>query len=1059
MKFSHFFIDRPIFAMVNSIVIMLVGGIAYFGLPAAQYPEIVPPTIVVTAQYPGANAQAVAETVATPLEQQINGVENMLYMSSQSTGDGRITLTITFKAGTDVQAAQVLVQNRVAIALPALPDQVRALGVVTDKAAPDLLMVVQVYSPKHTRNQLYLSNYVLTKIQDRIARLDGVGTALIFGARDFSMRVWLDPDRIAALNLTPGDVVAAIRAENVQVAGGGLGEQPMPMAGAFETKLNLKGRLRSPEEFENIIVKAGADGRLTRLKDVARVELGALDYSTGAMRGDDEAASLRITQRPGSNAIATEKLVMATMEDLAKDFPDDVTYGITFNPTKFIEETITELNSTIFIAALLVVIVILFFLQNWRAALIPIASMPVSLIGTFAAMAGLGFSINNLTLFGLVLATGIVVDDAIVVVEAVERNLHNGLSPRDAARQTMDEVGTAVISIAIVLVAVFVPSAFLGGITGAFYRQFAITIAVATIISAFNSLTLSPALCAMLLRPHGSEQLSSRESVRRVQERLERFSARFNDTFDRLSNWYGNFVGKNLRRTKLMLGIYAALLVAAGVLFWKTPQGFIPPIDSGYVIIGIQLPEGASFARTREITDQAQKIVRGTPGVEDAIVFVGLSSTARVNNSNSASIFAPFAPFSKRTSAKLSQRAIMAELRKRLVGLDAQIIVIPPPTVRGLGSAGGFQLYVQDRAGRGPEALAAATQALVRRAAQTPGIGSAFSGFQANNPQLFIDVDRTRARMLQVPLSNVFETFQMYAGGYYVNDFVLLGRNYRVMVQADAPFRADRSEIGQYRTRSSTGAMVPLGSLVTVKEMLGPTRQPHFNMFPAAEMNGEAAPGYSSGEALDIMEKLARETLPEGFSFEWTDMAFQQKLAAGSPLMVFGLAVLFVFLALSAQYESWSLPLAVILIVPMCLLSAIAGVLLRGMDNNILTQVGFVVLIGLAAKNAILIVEFARQQEEAGADRVAAAIEACRLRLRPILMTSFSFIFGVTPLVTATGAASEMRQALGTSVFFGMLGVTVFGLVFTPVFYVVIRALVAQSKETKAGQMQHQPAE
>jgi HAE1 family hydrophobic/amphiphilic exporter-1 len=1045
MKFSHFFIDRPIFAMVISIVVVIVGGLAYVGLPTAQYPEIAPPTVVVSAQYPGANAQTVAETVATPIEQQVNGVENMLYMTSQSTSDGRLTLTITFKPGTDVQTAQVLVQNRIAIALPTLPDQVRALGVVTDKASPDLLMVAHLVSPRHTRDQLYLSNYALLQVQDRLARLEGVGQVQMFGARDFSMRVWLDPDHLASMGLTPGDVVAVLRAENVQVAGGALGEQPVANPSAFETKLNLQGRLRTPEEFANVIVKNGADGRLTRLKDVARIELGAQDYSTAGMLDGDRAVAIRIAQRPGSNAVATARAIKKTMEELSKSFPDDVEYRIAYNPTEFIEESIVELNKTIFIAVGLVVLVILAFLQSWRAALVPIAAIPVSLVGTFAAMAAFGYSINNLTLFGLVLAVGIVVDDAIVVVESIERNLRAGMAPREAARRTMNEVGTALISIAIVLTSVFVPTAFLGGITGAFYRQFGITIAVATLISAFNSLTLSPALGALILRAEGHT------GAGRPRDAAEQFRHWFNRGFDRLSDGYAALVSRNIRRPILMGAVYAVLIGTAAVMFARTPTGFIPAQDKGYVVIAVQLPEGASFARTEKVMEQVERIARQVPGVAHAIAFTGFSGTVRVNMTNVGSVFASLAPFEQRVPRGQSGPRIIAELRQRLsVIQDATVLVVQPPTVTGLGTSGGFQMFVEDRGGRGPQALAAATQALIARANQTPGLASVFTGFQSNNPQLFIDVDRVRAQMLHVPLQSVFDAFQMYAGAYYVNDFNLLGHTFRVMVQADSPFRMNRDALARLRTRSVTGDMVPLGSVMRVREVSGPTRVPHFNQYPAAEVSGDTARGYSSGQSLEVMERLARETLPDGFSFEWTDLAFQQKLASGSPMVVFALAVLFVFLALAAQYESWSLPFAVILIVPMCLFSAILGVALRGMDNNILTQVGFVVLIGLAAKNAILIVEFARQREEQGASRFDAAVEACRLRLRPILMTSFAFIFGVIPLATATGAASEMRQALGTAVLAGMAGVTAFGLLFTPVFYVAIRGLVSRNQVPEA---------
>jgi hydrophobe/amphiphile efflux-1 (HAE1) family protein len=1056
MKFSHFFIDRPIFAMVLSIVIVIVGGLSYFALPIAQYPDIVPPTVVVSAQYPGASAQVAAETVATPIEQQLNGLEGMIYMQSQSSGDGRVSITVSFRSGTDVQDAQVLVQNRVAAALPRLPDQVRNIGVVTDKASPDIMMVVQIYSPKATRDPLYLSNFALLRLQDRLARIKGVGNVRIGGARDYSMRIWLDPDRMGSLNLAAEDVVRALRAENTQVASGTLGQPPVGPGNAIELKLNLLGRLKEPEQFENIIVKTGEDGRFTRLRDVARIELGALDYLTAGFLDGQPAIVLLFAQQPGSNAVDAAEEIKKTLAELRSEFPEDVEYLIGFNPVQYISESISELNKTIFEAVALVVLVVLIFLQSWRAAIIPVAAIPVSLVGTFAVMAAFGYGINNLTLFGLVLAVGIVVDDAIVVVENMERNLRDGLAPREAARKTMDEVGSALISIALVLSAVFVPTAFLAGITGEFYRQFAVTVAVATIISTFNSLTLSPALGAMLLRSHNGDQSHGAFPWAKY---TEAFAVKFNRFFDASSTKYAAFIGRITRRQVRMLTIYVGLIALAALGFASSPVGFIPMQDRGYFITAVALPEGSSLERTRDMMLRATKVILETPGVEHAVAFAGFSGATRTNATNVGTIFVPLKSFDERLGEGLTGPVVMASLRKRLSQFqEANIVVLNPPTIMGLGNSGGFQMMVEDRNNVGPRALAEVVQTMVATANKTPGLQAVFSPWEARTPQLFVDVDRTRAQILQVPVSSIFSALETYLGATYVNDFNILGRTYRVMAEGESRFRMSKDDIARIRMRSTGGDMVPLGSLVTFREVAGPDRVPHFNLYATAEVKGDAAPGYSSGQALDAMEKLAAELLPEGFAFEWTEMAYQEKLASGSgSLMIFALAVLFVFLALSAQYESWSLPLTVILIVPMCLLSAIGGILLRGMDNNVFTQIGFVVLVGLAAKNAILIVEFARQLEDAGKDRFAAAVESCRLRLRPILMTSLAFIFGVIPLAIGEGAGAEMRQALGTGVFFGMLGVTAFGLIFTPVFYVVVRGWVTKDKTAPA--LEVKPAE
>jgi HAE1 family hydrophobic/amphiphilic exporter-1 len=1041
MKFSHFFIDRPIFAAVLSIVLIVIGTVAYTTLPVTQYPEVAPPTITVSTQYPGANAQVIGDTVASPLEQEINGVEGMLYMYSQSTNDGRMQLTITFRSGTDLDEAQVLVQNRVAVAEPRLPEEVRRIGIVTRKASPDILMVVHLFSPDESLDQLYISNYLTLQVRDVLARLDGVGDLNIFGGRDYSMRLWLDVDRIASLGLTAGDIVNAVREQNRQVAGGTLGEPPLEVAQAFQTSIVLQGRLSDPAQFAEIVVKTGEDGRFIRLKDVARVELGARDYTTNSYLNGRPAVAAVLAQRPGSNALATATAVKETMERLKAEFPPGLTYTIVYNPTEYIAQSARAVVTTIFEAIVLVVLVVVVFLQTWRAAVIPIVAIPVSLVGTFAVMALLGFSLNNLTLFGLVLAIGIVVDDAIVVVENVERNLRAGLSPRDAARKTMDEVGSALISIALVLCAVFVPTAFLTGITGEFYRQFAISIAAATVISLINSLTLSPALCAMLLKPHHEE--SAKNDLAR------RFFRGFNRGFGWLSDRYGSEVCVLVRRTGIVLGVYAVLIGLTGFAFWRVPTGFIPAQDQGYLITAIQLPDGASLSRTDQVIAEAEKLILETPGVEFAVTFAGFSGASRSNAPNAGAIFFGLAPFGERRAAG----EILAEVQQKLFGIqDAFIIVITPPPIQGVGTSGGFSMMVQDRAGLGPRALEAAVQGLSQAANQAPGLTNVFSLFRATTPQLYVDIDRTRSEILDVPLANVFEALEIYLGSAYVNDFNYLGRTYRVTAQAEPRFRTDIADIGNLKTRNAGGEIVPLGTLVRISTVTGPDLVSRYNAYPAARLDGNLLPGTSSGDALQTMERLAAQTLPAGFAYEWTDLSYQQKQTGNEAIVVFALSVLFVFLVLAAQYESWTLPLAVILIVPMCLLAGLGGIALRGMDNNVLTQIGFVVLVGLASKNAILIVEFARQLEREGKSIADAAIEACRLRLRPILMTSFAFILGVVPLVIASGAGAEMRQALGTAVFFGMLGVTVFGLIFTPVFYVTIRTLVERRSRRRRGE-------
>jgi hydrophobe/amphiphile efflux-1 (HAE1) family protein len=1047
MNLGQLSINRPILAMVLSIVLLIVGAIAYTTLPVAEYPQVVPPTVVVTTQYPGASAQTVSDTVAAPIEQQINGVEDMLYLYSQATSNGQLTITVTFKLGTDLDKAQVLVQNRVAIAQPQLPDEVQRNGVVTRKNSPDILMVVFMLSPDDSFDQLYISNYALLQVRDQLLRLDGIGDIQIFGARDYSMRLWLDPDKIANLGLTAGDVVAAIRAQNLQITGGQLAAPPIADR-AFQPNLTFTGRLKDIQQFEDILVKAGQDGRTVRLRDVARIELGALDYTTNSFLLRKTAVAMLVTQRPGSNALATAKNISDTMAKLKANFPKGLDYNIGYNPTEFIAQSVSELIKTIYEAMALVVIVVLVFLQGWRPAIIPIVAIPVSLVGTFAAMAALGFAINNLTLFGLVLAVGIVVDDAIVVVENVERHLRDGMSRRDAALKTMEEVGGALVSIALVLCAVFVPTAFLGGISGQFFQQFAITIAVATAISCFCSLTLSPALASQILQPHEEKRPPAGWNF--IARGWEKFTGFFNRGFDRLSHSYGSVAGFVIRHSAAMLLIYVALIGSAGWLLATTSQGFIPAQDRGYIIVSVQLPGAASLARTTEIVREIEKIALDTPGIVRVAAFAGLSGATRTQASNAAALFPVFEEPEVRLKKGLSAAKITGDLRTRLSVLQgAFIIVIPPPSIPGIGTGGGFTMRIQDRQGRGAELLAAATDELVAAARKAPGLTSVFSPFTANTPQVFVDIDRIKAQKLGVPIQNVTDAIETYFGSTYVNDFNILGRTYHVTAQADLPLRKETADLARLRTRNAAGDMVMLGSVVNFRDISGPDRVARYNLYPSSELQGETLPGTSSATAIETMKRLAEQTLPSGFFYEWTDLSYQQVTGANAGLYVFPICVLFVYLVLAAQYGSWSLPFAVILIVPMCLLAATIGVRIMGQDVNILTQIGFVVLVGLAAKNAILIVEFARDIELEGRERLEAVIEACRLRLRPILMTSFAFILGVLPLVVSSGSGSEMRQAVGVAVFFGMLGVTLFGLVFTPIFYVLVRNLADGSRRKK----------
>jgi hydrophobe/amphiphile efflux-1 (HAE1) family protein len=1032
MRISHFFIDRPIFAAVLSIVFIILGGVSFLRLPVAQYPEIAPPIINVTGQYPGASAEIVASTVVSPIEDQINGVEGMLYVSSNATADGRFSIAVTFDLGTNLDIAQVQVQNRVTTATPRLPPEVRAIGVTVNKSSPDLMMVVHLYSPDKSRDDLFVSNFATLEIKDALTRVDGVGSITVFGSRDYAMRVWLDPDRLQSLGLTAQDVVAALAGQNVQVASGILNAPPVDQPRDFQTTVLTQGRLADPQEFANITVKTSATA-VVRLRDVATVQLAAQDYGSNSYLNRDPAVALAIFQRPGSNALATAGLVRSTMEQLAPRFPTGIKYAIVYDPTQFIQQSVNEVVKTILEAVLLVVLVVILFLQTWRAAVIPIVAIPVSLIGTFFFMTLFGFTLNNLSLFGLVLAVGIVVDDAIVVVENVERNIAAGMNPREAAIRTMDEVGAALVAIALVLSAVFIPSAFITGISGQFYRQFALTIAGATVISLIVSLTLSPALCALLLRPHDDRPKPL------LMRPVFGFFSLFNRGFEKFAEGYRWLVTRVLRVAVLMLLVYVAVLGLGFLEFRQAPTGFIPQLDRGYIIVAVQLPPGAALARTNDVQNRAVGIALKVPGVLGAVNIVGFSGASFTQAPNAGAIFLVLDPFEERAGdPSKSATAIQTELFKRFAPLqEALLLVVLPPPVAGIGNAGGFRMMVEDRAARGPQALQDALAAINARAAQTPGLRQVFSLFEVSTPQIYLDIDRTKAQLLGISIPDVFAALQTYLGSTYVNDFNLLGRTFRVVAQANSDQRLDPNDVLQIRVRNSTGQTVPIGAFTTVSDRSGPFRVPRYNLYPAAEVDGAAAPGYSQGQAIAVMEQIARETLPEGFNYEWTTLAFQQLRAGNTAVFAFGLAVIFVFLVLAAQFESLTLPLAVILIVPMCLVAAISGVLLRGQENNILTQVGFVVLIGLAAKNAILIVEFAKQLHEQGRDRFAAAIEAARLRLRPIIMTSLSFIFGVTPLVWAIGAGAEMRQSLGTAVFFGMIGVTAFGLIFTPIFYVV----------------------
>ena len=1048
MNISNFFIKRPIFAAVISIIIFVIGALAYFRLPLSEYPEVVPPTVVVRTSYPGANPTVIADTVASPLEQQINGVEGMLYMFSQATADGVMTLTITFGIGTDLDKAQVQVQNRVSQALPRLPPEVQRLGVTTEKTSPDLLMVVHLESPDNRYDMLYLANLAILQVKDELGRLPGVGNVQVFGAGDFSMRVWLNPNKLASHNLTATDVVQAIREQNVQVAAGVLGAPPTNAGStAFQLLVNTQGRLTTEEEFGNIIVRAAKDGQITRIRDLGRVELGSSTYALRSLLDNKPAAALPISQRPGSNALQTSQQVRETMERLKKAFPEGVDYKIVYDPTVFVRESIQAVGHTFVEALILVVLVVLVFLQTWRASIIPLLALPVSLVGTFSIMLALGFSLNTLSLFGLVLAIGIVVDDAIVVVENVERNIALGLEPHEATRRAMEEVSGPIVAIALVLCAVFVPTAFIVGLSGQFYKQFALTIAISTVISAFNSLTLSPALAALLLRPHGAKKDRFTRAIDFV---LGWFFKLFNRFFGRASGGYGKLVTHTLRSSAIAVAVYAGLIGLTILGFSRVPTGFVPTQDKGYLVSFAQLPNGATLDRTEDVIRRMSDIALKHPGVQSAVAFPGLSINGFTNSPNSGIVFATLKPSEERKSRELSANAIAADLNKEYGSIqEAFIAIFPPPPVQGLGTVAGFKLYIEDRAGMGLEPLYKETASTLQNGNQTPGLAGVFSSFDINVPQIDSHVDREKAKTYGIPLGDVFDTMQVYLGSLYVNDFNRFGRTYQVNVQAESPYRLQPEDISHLRTRNLAGEMIPLGSVVSIKPIYGPDRVMHYNGFPAAEINGAAAPGYSTGQSETAMAKVLDDQLPNGMKYEWTELTYQKILAGNTMVYIFPLSVFLVYLLLAAQYESWSLPLVIILIVPMTLFSAIAGVWLLNGDDNVFTQISLIVLVGLACKNAILIVEFAREKQlHEGMNRVDAVLEACRLRLRPILMTSLAFTMGVIPLVLSAGAGSEMRRAIGVAVFFGMLGVTAFGLVLTPVFYVVVQRIV-EGREIK----------
>jgi multidrug efflux pump len=1053
MNFSRFFITRPIFAAVLSLLILIAGAISLFQLPISEYPEVVPPTVVVRANFPGANPKVIGETVAAPLEQAITGVENMLYMSSQATADGKLTLTITFALGTNLDTAQVQVQNRVTRTEPKLPEEVTRIGITVDKASPDLTMVVHLTSPDKRYDMLYLSNYAVLNIKDELARLNGVGDVQLFGMGDYSLRVWLDPNKTASRNITATDVVNAIREQNRQVAAGQLGAPPSPSATSFQMSINTQGRLVSEEEFENIIVRAGENGEITRVKDIARVELGSSQYALRSLLNNQPAVAIPIFQRPGSNAIDISNEVRGEMELLKKSFPEGMDYSIVYDPTIFVRGSIEAVVHTLFEALILVVLVVILFLQTWRASIIPLAAVPVSLIGTFAVMHLFGFSLNALSLFGLVLAIGIVVDDAIVVVENVERNIELGHEPMEATQIAMREVTGPIIATALVLCAVFVPAAFISGLTGQFYKQFALTIAISTVISAFNSLTLSPALAAVLLRSHDAPK----DGFSRFLDKLLGgwLFRPFNRFFVKASNGYVSTVGRVIRISGVALVVYAGLIVMTWLGFSSTPTGFVPQQDKQYLVAFAQLPDAASLDRTEDVIKRMSDIALKQPGVESAVAFPGLSINGFTNSPNSGIVFVTLKPFEERKDASESAGAIAGALNGKYASIqEAYMAIFPPPPVQGLGTIGGFRLQIEDRGNLGYDELYKETMNVIAKSHSVPELAALFTSYTVNVPQVDAAIDREKAKTHGVAISDIFDTLQVYLGSLYANDFNRFGRTYQVNVQAEQQFRQDAEQIGQLKVRNNLGEMIPLATLLHVTNTSGPDRVMHYNGFITAEINGAAGPGFSSGQAEAAMNKLLKEELPNGMTYEWTDLTYQQILSGNTALLVFPLCVLLAFLVLAALYESWSLPLAVILIVPMTLLSAIAGVIIAGSDNNIFTQIGLIVLVGLACKNAILIVEFAKDEQDKGKTPLEAVLEACRLRLRPILMTSFAFIMGVVPLVLSSGAGAEMRHAMGVAVFSGMLGVTFFGLLLTPVFYVLIRNYVGRKEARKAAKAQ-----
>ena len=1047
MTFPRFFIDRPIFAIVLSVLMVLAGIVAFFQLPLSEYPSVTPPTVQVTASYPGANPKVIGETVAAPLEQAITGVEGMLYMSSQSATDGRMILTVTFAQGTNADMAQIQVQNRVARALPRLPEEVQRQGVVTQKTSPDILMVVHLLSPDKRYDPLYISNYAYLQVRDELSRIPGISDVLVWGAGEYSMRLWLDPSLIAARGLTAGDVIAAVREQNVQVAAGSVGQAPNSSA-AFQVTVNTLGRLTDEAQFGDIIIRTGADGQVTRLRDVARIEMGADAYALRSLLDGEPAVALQVIQSPGANALEVSQAVRTTMQRLEAKFPEGLSSRIAYDPTVFVRASLESVATTLLEAILLVVIVVVLFLRNWRASIIPLMAVPVSLIGTFAVMHLMGFSLNTLSLFGLVLSIGIVVDDAIVVVENVERHIENGEEPAQAARLAMDEVTGPIIAITSVLAAVFIPTAFLSGLQGEFYRQFALTIAISTILSAINSLTLSPALAGMLLRPRGVGLVHDPRSLR---GRADRFFKALGRPFQRAPDAYGNTVRKVVRISGVALLVYVGLLALTFFGFKAVPPGFVPIQDKYYLVAIAQLPNSASLDRTDAVATQMSKIALAEPGVESVVAFPGLSINGFVNVPNAAVLFFMLDPFKDRTTPDLNALAIAGRLQAKFASIpDGFLGVFPPPPVPGLGATGGFKMLVEDRSGAGLDALVQQTQILMTKATESGQVAGLLTSLDVNAPQLDVAIDRTQAQSQGVRLDDVFESLQVYLGSLYVNDFNRFGRTYKVTAQADADHRMQAEAIGRLQVRNAAGDMLPLSSFVTVTPSSGPDRVIHYNGYPSADISGGAMAGVSSGQAVAVMERLAKEVLPEGMSFEWTDLTYQQKLAGDSALFIFPLCVLLAYLILAAQYNSWLLPLSVLLIVPMCLLSAILGVWLTDGDNNVFVQIGLIVLVGLAAKNAILIVEFARHREAEGSSALDAVIDACRLRLRPILMTSIAFIAGVVPLVLATGAGAEMRQAMGIAVFAGMLGVTLFGLFLTPVFYVVMRSLAARFERPRS---------